>query len=185
MNLLMKALFVLVTGIICYTIIVEVQIEKELNKNINADKHPILLFDGVCNLCSGVVDFMLEYDVDEKFKFAALQSDIAHNILDQHGLDNDLSTVVLIDRGRAFTRSTAALRIAKHLPFPINLVYYTAIFVPLPVRDFGYNMVATSRYIVFGKHDECLIPSPELQARFLDSIYDNDEDCENKKNNYI
>ena len=129
----------------------------------------IVLFDGVCNLCSGAVRFIVERDARGHFKFASLQSDAGKRLMLEHGLEvpeGDPSSIVLIEGGRVSQRSTAALRIARHLGFPWSL---GAAFVVVPrfVRDAMYDVIARNRYRWFGKKDVCMVPTPELRARFL------------------
>jgi predicted DCC family thiol-disulfide oxidoreductase YuxK len=129
---------------------------------------PVILFDGVCNLCNGFVRFVIARDPDGRFQFGALQSPAARRLLDSFDLrDAGPDSVVLIEDGRAWTRSAAALRITRGLSFPWPLA---AVFVvvPRPLRDWIYNLVARNRYRWFGKRDVCMVPTPELRARFID-----------------
>lgn len=128
---------------------------------------PIVLFDGVCNLCNGSVQFLLKRDPEGRFRFAALQSDAGRSLLAEHGLDPDiLSSVVLIEDGRIWKESSAALRIARHLPGAWKLLRVFAA-VPRPLRDAVYRWIARNRYRWFGKTESCWLPTPELKARFL------------------
>ncbi|KRF01104.1 hypothetical protein ASG89_26225 [Paenibacillus sp. Soil766] len=131
--------------------------------------HPsIILFDGVCLLCSSSVQFILRNDPKGVFHFASLQSEFGHKLLAQHKLPVDqLSTIVLIEGDRAHTRTTAALRIARRLrgAWPLT---YAAIVIPAPIRNLGYNFIACNRYRWFGKSEQCMLPRPEHRARFLD-----------------
>ena len=130
-------------------------------------KQSIVLFDGVCNFCNSSVNFIIRNDPRHRFKFAPLQSEAAQELLGKYGLNpTDLDSVVLIEKGQAFTRSTAALRIAKHLNggwawFSVFLV------VPTSIRDFFYKLFAKNRYKLFGKTEACMMPTPELRIRFL------------------
>jgi predicted DCC family thiol-disulfide oxidoreductase YuxK len=129
--------------------------------------HGVLLFDGVCNLCNGFVNFVIDNDPEGYFKLAALQSDEARPYLEQFGLDPEaLDSVVLIENGQAYRKSTAALRVALHLPKPWPLA---AVFmaIPRPLRDVVYDLIATNRYDWFGERNSCRMPTPELQQRFL------------------
>jgi predicted DCC family thiol-disulfide oxidoreductase YuxK len=126
----------------------------------------VLLFDGVCTLCSGVVRFVIDRDRSGRFQFAALQSDAGRRLLG--GLTEPLpDSFVLFEKGRVFTRSAAALRIARGLPFPWP-VAWAFIIVPRPVRDWAYDVIARHRYRWFGRRDTCMVPTPEQRARFLD-----------------
>jgi predicted DCC family thiol-disulfide oxidoreductase YuxK len=130
---------------------------------------PILLFDGVCNLCNAVVQFVVARDRKHAFRFAALQSEAGHRLLREHGVEvpgGDPDSVVLIEGGRAYVESTAALRAARHLAFPWFLLWPWLV-VPRFVRDPIYRWIARNRYRWFGKKDQCMIPTPELRARFL------------------
>jgi predicted DCC family thiol-disulfide oxidoreductase YuxK len=129
---------------------------------------PILLFDGVCNLCSGLVRFVIERDPDARFRFAALQSPAGRALLAKFGFDSDdFDTMVLVDGDDYYTRSTAALRTVAELDGPVSWLA-AARFVPRPLRDLGYDLVASTRYTVFGRTDRCMRPAPELEDRFLD-----------------
>lgn len=127
----------------------------------------IVLFDGVCNLCSSAVQFIIKNDPKRRFRFAALQSPVGRTLLARHGLPTEtLSSLVLVENGHAFVRSTAALRIARLLrtPWPLAFVF---IVMPRFLRDLCYDLVAKNRYRLFGKHDSCMMPTPDLNARFL------------------
>lgn len=129
--------------------------------------HPIVLFDGVCNLCSGSVQFILKRDPKGTFRFASLQSDAGRRLMLEHGLDPDaLSSVVVIEDGRAYQESSAALRIARHLPGAWKLLRVFTV-VPRSLRDAVYRWIARNRYRWFGKTEACWLPTPELRARFL------------------
>ena len=129
--------------------------------------HPIVLFDGVCNLCSGSVQLILKRDPEARFRFASLQSEAGRSLMLEHGLDPDaLSSVVLIEDGRAWQESSAALRIARHLPGAWKLLRVFTV-VPRPLRDAVYRLIARNRYRWFGKTEACWLPTPELRARFL------------------
>jgi predicted DCC family thiol-disulfide oxidoreductase YuxK len=135
---------------------------------VSTDAHAIVLFDGVCNLCNGAVNFIIDRDPDGYFRFAPLQSDVAATYLDDaDGPDADLSTIVLVEGGQTYVRSTAALRIARRLTGAWPLLFL-AIVVPRPLRDAVYNWVAHNRYDWFGRRDECRVPTPALRDRFLD-----------------
>jgi predicted DCC family thiol-disulfide oxidoreductase YuxK len=130
---------------------------------------PVILFDGVCNLCNGSVQFMIARDPHEHFRFASIQSDAGEKLMREHGIEppkGDPSSIMLIEDGKAYERSTAALRIVRHLRFPWNLAWVFVI-VPRPLRDVVYKFIASHRYKWFGKKDVCMVPTPELRARFL------------------
>ncbi|HEV8674058.1 MAG TPA: thiol-disulfide oxidoreductase DCC family protein [Methylomirabilota bacterium] len=129
---------------------------------------PIVLFDGVCNLCNGSVTFIVKRDPGRRFRFAALQSAAGATLLRQFGLPADaLDTLVLVEGNRAFTRSTASLRVARRLSGLWPLLY-ALIVVPRPIRDLLYGVVARNRYRWFGRRDACMMPTPDLRERFLE-----------------
>ncbi len=132
-----------------------------------ANTHAVLLFDGVCNLCNGFVQFILLRDKGGYFQFASLQSEEGQKLLEEHGLEPDaLDTVVLIEDGQAFTHSEVALRVGPRLD---GFWSWVRIFRILPAgfRDWVYNWVARNRYRWFGKKDQCMLPRPEWKGRFL------------------
>ena len=134
-------------------------------------KTTVILFDGVCSLCSGVVRFVIERDRAGRFRFAPLQGEAARRICAEHGIAvpdaGDPDSIVVIDGGRALERSDAALAIAAGLPFPWSALRALRI-VPRPLRDWTYRIVARNRYRWFGRRDACLVPTTEIRGRFLD-----------------
>ncbi|MCF6212428.1 MAG: DCC1-like thiol-disulfide oxidoreductase family protein [Flavobacteriaceae bacterium] len=128
----------------------------------------VILFDGICNLCNTSVHFIIKHDKKKYFLFASLLSDAATKILlhlNQKYLKN-YDSMVLVLKGKVYTKSTAALLIAKRLNGPIKLLYLF-IIIPKPLRDFLYNIVAKNRYKWFGKKDGCRRPSSQTADRFL------------------
>lgn len=128
----------------------------------------IILFDGVCNLCNKAVTYIIDHDKNDHFKFAALQSDVGKDLLSKHSIDpQEIDSIVLIDTNKAYIKAGAALRIAKKLSGALPLLYG---FVILPkfITNAIYDFIARNRYDWFGKKDNCMIPSPELKAKFLD-----------------
>ena len=127
----------------------------------------ILLFDGVCNLCNGVVQFIIKRDKEGKFKFAALQSEAGQGILKKFGLPlDDFESFVFVHGDKYYQKSTAALHVARELG-GIWKLFYFFIILPKSFRDFLYSLIANSRYKIFGRQDSCMIPTPELKGRFL------------------
>jgi len=128
----------------------------------------VVLFDGECNLCNGVVQFLIRHDPrGERFRFAAQQSDAGKIILQEHSFPADsLETMAVLANGKLLARSDAALELARHLPAPWPILSIGKI-IPRPLRDAMYRLVARNRYRLFGKSDHCMIPTPELKARFL------------------
>ncbi|GAB4487659.1 MAG: thiol-disulfide oxidoreductase DCC family protein [Saprospiraceae bacterium] len=132
-------------------------------------KSPILLFDGVCNLCNASVQWVLKRDRNGIFKFAALQSEIGQRLLQQFGFSQEnFDTVVLVDGEKVFTRSDAPLEIARRLGGLWSLFFVFKI-IPRFLRDAVYNWVARNRYRWFGRREECMLPRPEWKNRFLDA----------------
>jgi predicted DCC family thiol-disulfide oxidoreductase YuxK len=122
----------------------------------------------VCNLCNAVVAFVIPRDPRAHFRFAPLQSEAAARLLRDAGSTGRLNeTVVLVENGSLYVRSTAALRVARRLPFPWFLAW-AFIAVPRPIRDWAYDVVARHRYRWFGKRDTCMVPTPDIRGRFLD-----------------
>jgi predicted DCC family thiol-disulfide oxidoreductase YuxK len=127
----------------------------------------ILLFDGVCNLCNGLIRFIIKRDKKGKFKFASLQSETGRSLLERFGLpQNEFQSLVLIQNDKYYLKSTAALRVLRELGGFWSF-FYIFIWLPRFFRDFIYDIIAKSRYRIFGKRDACMIPTPELQSRFL------------------
>ncbi len=127
----------------------------------------VILFDGVCNLCNGFVQFVINHDSEEKFKFASLQSDFAKAELPKYNINPAIiSTVILLEDGKLYTKSTAALKIARKLGKAWRL-FYILIIIPPFIRDVGYNFIAKNRYKWFGQRESCIIPTPELKKRFI------------------
>jgi predicted DCC family thiol-disulfide oxidoreductase YuxK len=126
-----------------------------------------IIFDGVCNLCNSSVDFVIRRDKHDRFRFTANQNEAGRRLLQEHGKDPDaVSSVFLIEDGQLYERSTAALRIARRLPFPWPLLY-GFIIVPSFLRDLVYGWIARNRYRWFGKKDSCRLPTADEQAKFL------------------
>lgn len=138
-----------------------------MEKLNQATEHPILLFDGVCNLCNGFVQFVIQQDPKAVFRFAPLQSDIGRKLSEEAGLPLDeLNTVVLYTAGQFYTHSDVALEVVRRLPGLWPLLYGFKI-LPKFLRDFVYNWVARNRYRWFGKRESCMMPTPDLKRRFL------------------
>ena len=122
----------------------------------------------MCNLCNGFVNFVLDNDPEGYFLLGALQSEAARPHLEAFGVDPKVpDTVMLIENGHLYTRSTAALRVLRRLNSPWPLLY-GLIAVPRPLRDWGYDRIAANRYRWFGERQECRVPTPGLRARFLE-----------------
>lgn len=127
----------------------------------------IVIFDGVCNFCDHTVNFILRHEAEAQLLFVPLQTSTGARILRELGFDpEDAKTFVFIDGGRAYSRSAAAVRLARHLRWPWRAL--TAVWIiPRPLRDYGYSLIAANRYRWFGRKDTCMIPSPEVSQRFV------------------
>ncbi|MFT7249389.1 MAG: putative DCC family thiol-disulfide oxidoreductase YuxK [Psychromonas sp.] len=124
----------------------------------------LILFDGVCNLCNGFVNFIIDNDKKHQFKFASLQSDYAKRLLKDRA--NLLESVVFYDGKTFFEKSDAVFKIAENLP---GYIWFTVFrFIPKGLRDVVYTLIAKNRYKVFGQRKSCRIPTPELKNRFLE-----------------
>jgi len=127
----------------------------------------IVLFDGVCNFCNASVQAIIKRDPIGKFRFASLQSDFGQKVLEEHGLDQeDFHSMILLQNGKIYLRSTAALRISKGLTGAWSL-FYPLILLPVSFRDFFYKLIARNRYYLFGKKESCMLPTPEIKSRFI------------------
>ena len=127
----------------------------------------VVLFDGVCNFCNATINFVIEHDRASYFKFAPLQSEIGERLMAEHGIDRvETDSVILVEDGKAYTHSDAALRIARRLDGIWSWVY-TFRIVPRFIRDAAYRLFAKNRYRLFGRQDACMMPTPEVRARFL------------------
>lgn len=134
---------------------------------MEAKSELVVLFDGVCNLCSGTVQFVIRHDAKNRFQFASLQSSYGQKILQQYQLPtNVFNSFILLENDKIFTRSTAALRVAKRLRGLWPLLYAFSIIPPF-IRNAVYDWIAKNRYNWFGKQETCWLPTPELRDRFL------------------
>lgn len=136
---------------------------------------PIVLYDGVCALCNGIVRFLVARDRARLFRFASLQGDIARATLARHLRDSDAldTLVVVLEAGlpdeRLLDRSTAALFVLKQLPGVWSSLARAMSIVPAPIRDAIYRLIARTRYRTFGRYEGCPVPPPGVRDRFLDS----------------
>lgn len=129
----------------------------------------LILFDGVCNLCNTSIQYVIKHDKQNKFVFAALQSDIGKSVIENHGIDTTKIDSILLHtpNNKIYYKSTAALKIASKLGFPISIMSIFLI-VPTFIRNWVYDFIAKNRYKWFGKKESCMIPTPELSSKFLD-----------------
>jgi predicted DCC family thiol-disulfide oxidoreductase YuxK len=136
--------------------------------NLEHLENPVVLFDGVCNLCSGSVQFVIRHDKKRLFRFASLQSPFGQAVLKQFGLPTtELNSFILLQGNRIYTKSTGALRVTKSLNGLYKLLY-VFIIVPPFIRNAVYNYVAKHRYKWLGKKEACWLPSPALKSLFWD-----------------
>jgi predicted DCC family thiol-disulfide oxidoreductase YuxK len=132
------------------------------------DTPPIVLFDGVCNLCSGSVQFLIRRDPQARLRFASLQSVTGRRLQTERGLDPErLASMVLVAGDRWYEESSGVLRMVRYLSgaWPLLAVF---LLVPRPLRDLVYRWIARNRYRWFGKKESCWLPTPELESRFLE-----------------
>jgi predicted DCC family thiol-disulfide oxidoreductase YuxK len=130
--------------------------------------HPVILFDGVCNLCSGAVQFIIKHDRKKLFRFASLQSKFGEEVMKHFGLPiNQYNSFILLEDGKIYTCSTGALKVAKRLKGLWSLSY-CFIAIPRFIRDSVYNLIARKRYNWFGKKETCWISTPELKNLFIE-----------------
>lgn len=125
----------------------------------------VILFDGECNFCNNAVNFIIARDDKDYFRFAPRQSEIGQRLEREYKLE-DVESVILIEDDKAFIYSTAALKIAQNLNGAWKFFAYFLI-VPDFIRDFFYKLFARYRHVLFGKRDECAIPTPQLKAKYL------------------
>ena len=135
-----------------------------MNKQLT---HSIILFDGVCNLCNGAVNFVIKRDPGNVFKFTPLQEKQGVLLLKMHAVDTQkLDSIVLIENEKVYVKSSAALRIARKMS---NLwpLFFVLLIIPSFIRDGVYDFIAKNRYKWFGKKEQCMIPTPGLREKFL------------------
>ncbi len=129
------------------------------------ENEPVILFDGVCNLCNASVQLILKYERDRNFRFAALQSNAAKSILEDFSNEKISDSVLLIENGKLYQQSDAALMIARKLNYFRPL--YFLIYLPQWIRNPIYNLIAKYRYRLFGKKEQCMVPDEQVIKRFL------------------
>jgi predicted DCC family thiol-disulfide oxidoreductase YuxK len=128
---------------------------------------PIILFDGICNLCDGAVQFVIKHDPEKKFLFASLQSEAGQRLLKQYKLSvENFNSFILIKDEKVYSKSTGALKVARQIKGVWSLLYIF-IIIPAFIRDTVYTWIAKNRYKWFGKKETCMMVTPEFSARFL------------------
>ena len=125
----------------------------------------MIFFDGECNLCNGVVKTIIKYDRKKIFKFSSLQSEAALKLIKDKVRVN-VDSFILLENGKLYTESTAALRVARRMP-AFWKILYGFIIVPAFIRNSVYRVIAKNRYRWFGKKSSCMIPDASVQSRFL------------------
>jgi predicted DCC family thiol-disulfide oxidoreductase YuxK len=130
---------------------------------------PVVVYDGVCLLCSRWIRFLLEHDHEGRYLFAAMQSNNGRSLLQSHGLDPDSPlSMLLVDSGNGYTDTTAIARVLRGLPERRwHWLSAAMLAVPKPLRDWAYRLVARHRYRLFGRSEQCFVPTPEQRARFI------------------
>jgi len=130
-------------------------------------QQPVIFFDGVCNLCNASVQFVIAHDKKDQFKFTALQGDYAKEMLPKFNVDLEkLNTILLLEDGKLYTKSSAALRVARKLNGLIPLLY-AFLIVPKSIRDWVYDIIAKNRYQWWGRQESCWVPTPNLKSKFI------------------
>jgi predicted DCC family thiol-disulfide oxidoreductase YuxK len=131
-------------------------------------RQSVILFDGICNLCNASVIFVLRHERKPVFQFASSQSEAGRKLLNWCGFSADYNqAVILIDNGKLYSGSTAALKIGQQLRLPWSFLSYAGFIVPRFIRDWVYRQIAIHRYQWFGKGEVCVIPNENLKTRFL------------------
>jgi predicted DCC family thiol-disulfide oxidoreductase YuxK len=134
---------------------------------LEEENSSIVLFDGVCNFCNSSVNFIIRHDKKKRYKFAALQSDIGRVLSEKNAIDQSkIDSIILVENGKVFIKSSAILRISQHLNYLYPL-FFGFVIIPKFIRDRVYDFIAKNRYKWFGKKETCMIPSPEIKSRFI------------------
>ena len=127
----------------------------------------VILFDGVCNFCNFWVNFIIDRDKNDAFRFASLQSDYGQEVLQKLGMSqDDFATFILVEGEKHYIKSTAWLRVAKRLGGWLSLLY-PLIVIPAFIRDAFYSLIAKNRYRIFGREEACRIPTPDMRKKFI------------------
>jgi len=135
---------------------------------LEENKHPIIIFDGLCNFCNGSVNFIIKRDAPAYFCFTPMQSDLARSLMKRHGLDRlDADTFVLIKEDKSYIRTEAVLEVCRDLQGYWYLFRVMRV-IPVGLRDYFYKFFAKNRYRLFGKKETCVVPTDDTRHRFLD-----------------
>lgn len=135
----------------------------------SAENKKIILFDGVCNLCNGAIQYVIKRDKKDVFRYAALQSEIGQELVKERGIDTSkVDSIIVIEPGIAYyTKAGAALKITREFGGAWSLLSLISHILPVTIQNAIYDLVAKNRYKWFGKKESCMIPTPELKAKFL------------------
>lgn len=132
------------------------------------EQHQVILFDGVCNFCNFLINFIIKRDKKDLFRFAALQSESGRKLLDKFDLNKkDFDTIILIDGESFYIKSTAALKIAKSISGLLKILY-VFVFLPGFLRDCLYDLITKTRYKLLGKRGVCRVPREDVKKKFLE-----------------
>lgn len=130
-------------------------------------EQPVVLFDGVCNLCNSAVQWIIKHDPNAKVKFASLQSDKGKELIKRSSVSiGEMKSMVLIEKNKIYVKSTAVLKVCKYLK-GIWKLGIMLLIIPRPIRDLVYEWIAKNRYKWFGKRNDCMMPTKQLKDRFL------------------
>jgi predicted DCC family thiol-disulfide oxidoreductase YuxK len=131
-------------------------------------KHPVIFFDGVCNLCNSLVKIVIQLDRKQKLRFASLQSEAAEKILSQDpGLQAGPDTLVYLENGKLYFKSDAVLRISRKIG-GLLIIFQIGYVMPGPWRNWCYDLIARNRYRWFGQRKQCMVPNENIRKRFLE-----------------
>jgi predicted DCC family thiol-disulfide oxidoreductase YuxK len=144
--------------------------DRSAKEIVDGVDRPVLLYDGVCNLCNWSIRAIVRLDAAGEILFAPLKSDVGRELLARSGLDADyFDSLVLVEDGEAYTKSTGVLRICRRLDGPVPLLY-ALIVLPERLRDVGYDLLAEYRYRIFGRKDSCPVPEERVRERFVERM---------------
>jgi predicted DCC family thiol-disulfide oxidoreductase YuxK len=133
----------------------------------NHDEENIILFDGLCGLCSGLPAFIAKHDRALRFRYSWCQSEEGRSIATRYGISSQSpETLIYVERGTPFFKSLACVKIARGLDFPWRLLWI-GVLIPRPIRDRIYDMISRHRYELFGRTNTCPVPPTHLQDRFI------------------
>lgn len=136
-------------------------------RELNLAEHKIILFDGVCNLCNGSVNFLIWRDEKGIFKYSPLQSNFSQNLIEKLNIPDNVDSIILVHRNRYYLKSDAVIEIIKELKWYWKIFLIGSI-LPRKLRDKIYDVIANHRYNWFGKRDKCMIPTEDVKSRFIE-----------------